>query len=486
MPIDWGSHLLGVISWVSFLPFLLWRLREVSLPPIGIVFCVWVLGTSARLFYLQDVLSFKEGAAFVDLAQSVETGLWVLCISSLLIALGYSASLMIGRSAIGLPRGRDGRRFWPAAGESEEVDVQVLRYVGLVAYSLGLSAICGFLWWRFGGWPGFRQVFATSSATRSFELAEGVTGNAAGLLALCWPAELVSWIVLWWAVNERRTTVAKKVGALAVFLAGLLLSMSVGIVLGSRWGTIKPLLMSGWAWALLVKARFAVAGVVVIGSAVAAAPILYLQGEIRANWQEGEAVLDQVVLNPLEIGRELILKLGETGHFVAVERTGYISEYVLAGLNEFPLGGSFVSAIVGLVPRAVYPNKPVIHEGVFVAERIAGVYSGAGYPAGLIGGLLLNFGPLGLLALIAYGASVAYLDGQAGRAAREPRAFLVVMTFGVVITFDLLQSGIATSLVTIIVKGGVLAVISRIVIVRRTKASRAARVPLHRKGQANA
>jgi hypothetical protein len=202
------------------------------------------------------------------------------------------------------------------------------------------------------------------------------------------------------------------------------------------------------------------------------APLLYLQGEIRSNWGERGAYLGDSMPGVLRAMEDLAVKLGATGHFVAVERTGYIAEYVVSGLNEFPLGGSFVLGIVGLIPRYFYPEKPTIHEGQFVAEEIAGVYSGAGYPAGLIGGLLLNFGIIGLLALVPYGALLGYVDTQAVRARRDLRAFLVVMAFGFLVTFDLLQSGIATSVTSIIVRGAMLVLLWRAITKRGGSMSR--------------
>ena len=68
--------------------------------------------------------------------------------------------------------------------------------------------------------------------------------------------------------------------------------------------------------------------------------------------------------------------------------------------------------------------------------------------------------------MVAYGWALAYLDSQAARAARDLRAFMVVMTFAVPIAFDLLQSGIATTITEVVVKGAVLLIVLRLVTTR--------------------
>jgi hypothetical protein len=465
--IDKGAdHLMAVLTWAALLPVVVWRMREIGLPPVVIVFATWIIGTSGRLLYLQSTVTYRDGPQFVGLDQAVETGMRVLLVCSMLFVLGYvGRTLLEGRPrgfVSGLPRGASRTREVGIGG----TDHRALARLTVGAYPLALAAIIGFLWLRFSGIPNLEELFVVSSGLRSFEIMENVTGNASALLALRVPAELVVFVWLWWVIKHKYASIWWRVVGGAAVLLGTLMSAFCGVLVGSRLDVVKPLLLCVWGWALVAKVRLRRALLAGVAAIALVAPIIYLQGELREDWARGETSRGAALPSFGEAISDLLVKLGATGHFVAVERTGYIAEYVFSGLNEFPPGGSLVLGIVGLVPRFVYPDKPTIHEGNFVAEEIAGIYTGGGMPAGLVGGLLLNFGVLGLLGLVAYGWALAYLDSQAARAARDLRAFMVVMTFAVPIAFDLLQSGIATTITEVVVKGAVLLIVLRLVTTR--------------------
>ncbi len=445
--------LLQVFAFVVVLPVALAAIAKNGLAVPGVSFLVlgnWVIGTHVRLVYLGADTGNVRIPTFTTMEHAIGVGLVVLGFASLLFFFGY---VTYGRRK--LVSCRVGR--YPGGVEDiSRLDRRVLL--------MGAGAVVWAWFWvglyvavRFGTSVDFWSLFVVSSAYRTFEISAGVFGNNAGILAPLIISDIVgAYLIFALLVGARGRGVGVAIGW--VLVAGIFgAAVTKGLLLGSRWLVLKPVLVLAWGHAILRGVTPGRALAAVGSLALVGAPVVVMQGLVRRAAEEGK--IGNVGETPtlVESLAQLTRWIGETGHFLAVERVGYITEYVILGFNEFPFAGSFAAAALAWIPRAIWPDKPQIHEGVFVADQIAGHFSGAGFPAGLIGGLLLNFGALGILGMIPYGWLVRWLDERANKARGDVRSFVIVMTFGFVIGFDMLQSSIATSIVEIVMRfGGVL------------------------------
>ncbi len=127
--------------------------------------------------------------------------------------------------------------------------------------------------------------------------------------------------------------------------------------------------------------------------------------------------------NDLEQAKLLVLRLNQN-FFV-----GAAALNIQAGRSQFLLGRTFVEAIAALVPRALWPDKPVVGgSGNLVSEATGiGFAEGTSVGIGTVMEAYINFGQAGCLALFAVlGALLRWLDLRAYRAeaAGQYRYFL--------------------------------------------------------------
>ena len=107
----------------------------------------------------------------------------------------------------------------------------------------------------------------------------------------------------------------------------------------------------------------------------------------------------------------------EGAYFLDPAKTAAIIDHT-AKNKSFLMGDSFTNIIYTPIPRVMWPEKPDIKIGPYVAQQILGYYNRSGVPPGGIGELYLNFGWTGvILGSFFLGTLMAWLHKNALSAA---------------------------------------------------------------------
>ncbi len=118
----------------------------------------------------------------------------------------------------------------------------------------------------------------------------------------------------------------------------------------------------------------------------------------------------------IEIGSSLIesgLGLMQRPYFMDIGKTSVIVNRVPEDV-DYLYGRSFIAIFVAPIPRTMWPEKPIVRIGPFVAEEIYGRITNSGIPPGFVGELYLNFGAPGVfLGMALIGALMASLYRKA-------------------------------------------------------------------------
>jgi hypothetical protein len=127
--------------------------------------------------------------------------------------------------------------------------------------------------------------------------------------------------------------------------------------------------------------------------------VLSTLGVVRQVNQTGAASDDMSAV-------DRILGSGNSLDFV---RTSAIIDRV-PDYAPFLRGQTYAALFTGVIPRAVWPDKPDVRLGGFVKNVIFGEESPGGWPSGMIGEGWINFGILGLfLPLFAFGVFLRFI-----------------------------------------------------------------------------
>lgn len=427
------------------------KLGVLKTPMLIVIMVNLFVGVVLRAIALANGLGTIE-APHLDEWEAVRLGLLVIGIASVLAFLGYVIGRWQRKSNAVERRDEIARRRWD--------ETLSLAKCSVLAGMCALAAVSAY-WFSTAarGLPYLDPVyvFFEVSRFRTYDIG-GMEGNDAFLGVVTFFGNQIGAVLIWKAVagSDRRNV---EYASYAVLVSVVTLSAAVpGLLAGSRFGVFATVatFMVGWA---VVRGR--VGWKYVVGAAVSllvVIAVIALQGRIR---MEGDQIKVEQALQIRDAMWNVLDWVGTSGHFLAVDRVGYIADYVMRGENTFPTGGSLVAALLAFIPRRVWPEKPTIHEGVFVAEVVYGHFTGAGYPPGLIGGLLLNFGVLGLLLMPLFGYAAARVDGLAERARVDLSAFLRWTALWWSVGVDILQSSLATGVVVVVVKMGTAALVWR-------------------------
>ena len=99
-------------------------------------------------------------------------------------------------------------------------------------------------------------------------------------------------------------------------------------------------------------------------------------------------------------------------------QVGSAVDYLQSGYREYAYGKTIWQSIIGLIPRAVWPGKPVVAGGSEMASYYTGIeYSeGTSVGLGLVTEFYVNFGAVGVvLGFLCLGVLVAVVDWNAGQ-----------------------------------------------------------------------
>ncbi len=99
-------------------------------------------------------------------------------------------------------------------------------------------------------------------------------------------------------------------------------------------------------------------------------------------------------------------------------QVGQAVDYLASGNREYALGQTLWWSVVGMIPRAVWPGKPVIAGGSDLVTYYTGIEFGEGTSVGLglVTEFYINFGSVGVvLGFLCLGIIVAVVDSAAGQ-----------------------------------------------------------------------
>lgn len=99
-------------------------------------------------------------------------------------------------------------------------------------------------------------------------------------------------------------------------------------------------------------------------------------------------------------------------------QVGQAVEYLASGNAEYARGETIWKAMIGTIPAALWPDKPVVTGGSDFVSRYTGLEFGEGtsIAIGLVMEFYVNFGPIGvILGFLFLGVIVAFVDVAAGR-----------------------------------------------------------------------
>jgi hypothetical protein len=153
--------------------------------------------------------------------------------------------------------------------------------------------------------------------------------------------------------------------------------------------------------------------------------------EIRAQVWGGESLAARLdVLYDGVVHRWLWLDLSDRHQVAKLERldqnglVGDAKVYLQQDAVDYARGKTFVDAILALIPRLVWPDKPTYAgSGDLVSHFTGRVFSeGTSVGIGQVMELYVNFGPMGLVAgYVVLGFVVSWLDDRAGLALWQGR-----------------------------------------------------------------
>lgn len=110
----------------------------------------------------------------------------------------------------------------------------------------------------------------------------------------------------------------------------------------------------------------------------------------------------------------------EGAYFLDPAKTAVIINHTSEN-KTYLLGESFINFIYAPVPRILWPEKPNIKIGPYVAQEVLGFYNRSGAPPGGIGEFYLNFGWAGVvIGSIILGGLMALIQRHALSAANQP------------------------------------------------------------------
>ena len=157
-------------------------------------------------------------------------------------------------------------------------------------------------------------------------------------------------------------------------------------------------------------------------------------GLIRQGGEEGVAAQDLSVSSALTVTAE---QMFEGAYFLDPAKTAAIIDQTKRR-NLYMGGDSLIAVIYTPIPRVLWPEKPDIRVGPYVAQQVLRIGNRSGVPPGAIGELYLNFGWSGIVVgmlLLGAGTSMLYNLYLGNRDDRLARPIYALLLFSIMIFF---------------------------------------------------
>jgi oligosaccharide repeat unit polymerase len=191
----------------------------------------------------------------------------------------------------------------------------------------------------------------------------------------------------------------------------------------------------------------------VIWFIVFAGSVAVVMGELRQyDAQERAVTRSDVYSSELtQFEQGLFTSVVGSGNFVDVARVALIVQRVPERMN-YLYGASYVSVLTGVIPRAIWPDKPETQLGIRVKEEIFGRPTARnGYPPTLFGEAYMNFGPVGLCMVpLIYGIFLRRLYEWYNGCSSRPGTTLIYAVSIFQLSFNGIGSNVAAMLVGVV------------------------------------
>jgi hypothetical protein len=416
----WGEVVLCTFCAAAVVPVALpWLLQRPfdAFHPMAWVSLSVLLGTVLRSLYLA-LFETEKTAWLLDYRPIEELfpGALVICAGTACIGLGYA---LLGARRARVERIRILNRTW---------SLPRLRILFWIVAVVSFVATADFL--RRTGFD--MQTIADISSKRRVHVSE-TTRDFASLGYHRWAAHALMvplfymFVILWIGEKDKR---AKRLA-----LVSGACSIAFPFLVSNRSGVGFVLIGVLMAIALLRNIPY--------GRIVAAAfCLLVVFGVMRG--MRNDELQDASYLSRMVGEGKMLEDIVANRNFVGITKTTRIFTDTPEKM-EREYGMTFMLWAIAWVPRTMWPAKPEISVGDRVTHEIFQEAMGGGYPPGLIGELIINFGLLGMLVgCCAYGAGLRYFYNSFRPVLRRnPTLLLVYLLVVVEISFVLMGLQVA-------------------------------------------
>jgi oligosaccharide repeat unit polymerase len=155
-------------------------------------------------------------------------------------------------------------------------------------------------------------------------------------------------------------------------------------------------------------------------------------------------------ITPMTVVAPIVLTTGG----IDASKTAHIADYV-DDTQDYKFGGTLVQFLTAVVPRQIWPEKPV-NLDTYIGEKIYGaeLYGSAAVPAGLFGEMYMNFWYAGIvIGALALGVAMRKIDNlliaNRGKTAFVLVYVLMLQSFGM----SVLASGFSSTMVGVLSAG---------------------------------
>lgn len=253
--------------------------------------------------------------------------------------------------------------------------------------------------------------------------------SATALVASGWQLLLVGLaLILWKAWHDRRYTVFKVV--LLAVLGGLPL-LTIAHAGFLSYGSSAALTLLVFA-ATFVRPRWKIlVGAALLGYLGLSYYVTYMRdrGDIRAVvWEEPATMVERAAPIWRTVAEWEWLDLKNQEHLLRIDErlnqnflVGASVQYLETGMSAFALGATVREAFLALIPRALWPGKPVVAGSGYLVSDYTGIAFAEGTSVGIgqIMEFYVNFGTVGVtIGCLIIGTLLSIFDSAAGQRLR--------------------------------------------------------------------
>lgn len=228
----------------------------------------------------------------------------------------------------------------------------------------------------------------------------GVSSRGSALTYLRWGAQTLPQVVLvvsifLYQICNRKMTVGTKILLWILFFLSALIPIVTSARLELAYTAVLLLMAFHYGRKKIKLKTVVVTGIALIFAISILGLVRHSQTSGRTDSFSIEAAFDKT--------------LG-SGYFMDIAKTSVVVDSVPDKV-DYLMGKSFGLIFIAPIPRALWPEKPVVRISKFVGEEIYTRPDDSGIPPGFIGESYLNFGVfgvVGLLALLGVGLSKLY------------------------------------------------------------------------------